>query len=151
MGGKKLSKKQMLKKVLQKERAGIELKDEERDLLYVERDEVGPYEGVDSSLEQISTEQQNDNNDIDVQPLAFPSSGRKKKKSKSKKKSTLPKQDDDEEPSINHGINSNNNDTETNETEINTNTPDNKPDTTTPQLSFAEMMMAGLSSLKTKA
>ncbi len=145
--GKKLSKKQLLKKALQRERAGIELTEEERDLLYVERDEVVDEEVDKSIVEQINIEGI-DSNDVEVQPLAFPSSGRKKKKPK--KKTAANNDDSNAKTSDKEDAKTSSQENKTDD--LNNTEEDTKPDTIEkkPQ-SFAEMMMAGLSSLKTKA
>ena len=88
--GKKMSKKQMLKKILQKERAGIPLTEEEQDMLYVERDEIPNDSAMIETYNRIQSQSINDSqsNDVEVQPLEFPSSGRKKKKKKKKMTNT---------------------------------------------------------------
>ncbi len=179
--GKKLSKKEMLRKILQKERAGIPLTQEEKDLLYVERDDVSwdnaPLVDMEEKRDSVHASSNDNNSDVQVQPLAFPSSGRKKKKSKKKNENKTsditPVMDVDENNHDNHnnnGVaqsgleniqeNTNEKDTEKvdKKDEKNDNVPtkdSNDDNTEQPKnennKSFADMMMAGLTSLKTKA
>jgi ATP-dependent RNA helicase DHX37/DHR1 len=149
--GKKVSKKQMLKKILQKERAGIALTDEERDLLYVEREEVPTEEMNENLLALQQTLQGPSTNDVEVEPLAFPTSG--KKKSKKKKKTTKAEVNSSEEDKNESTKDENKSEIkdlekENNKSTKNSNT-DNDTDDTKP-LSFAEQMMSGISNLKTK-
>lgn len=128
--GKKVSKKDTLRKLLQKERAGIALTVEEKDVLYtnVERDEEAYEEqfGSHATGMDVGTNDMDDGDE--VIPLAF-SSTRKKKKRKEMK--DVPMQENDK-------------DDEQESTLL-------KSKDETPKLSFAAQMMAGLSTLKTSA
>ena len=150
--GKKLSKKEMLSKILRKERAGLVLTEEEKNLLYIERDEVpeSDYELVMSTIDST-------NNAIDgeVVPIEFPSSGRKRKKSKktaNDRESNVAENNQEKNGGGLQSINANDQ-SETTSAEIGKG-EEQKSETTANDnegLSFAERMMAGLSSLKTKA
>ena len=160
--GKKVSKKQALTKILQKERVGIQLTQEEKDMLYTntERDESAYEEqfGTNSTTvadETMSKSETNDINEDQVVPLAFSSSGKKKKKNKIKKKNqtrTSGTPSNDEEQS------KGDNDQDAETTSVTT--PEDieeeklqvaEEEETKTNLSFAAQMMAGLSSLKTSA
>ncbi len=162
--GKKLSKREMLKNILQKERAGIVLMDEEKDLLYVERgeeDNENYASAQDTNVSPVTTESLS--KDGEVQPLAFPSSKRKKKKS-NKKKMTKGQVEDDEvcikedskKKNSDHMDIDRNNISDSPKVEPDDNKrgkQENSIKSISEQkpLSFAEQMMAGLSTLKTKA
>ena len=89
--GKRITKKEHLKQLIQKERAGIELNDNEKSLLYTKHDVVEhkiAYPDISSqtpcSNDIKSTDEDEINGSVDVVPLNFPSTGRKKKKKKKK-------------------------------------------------------------------
>mmetsp|Transcript_9417 Transcript_9417/g.11903 ORF Transcript_9417/g.11903 Transcript_9417/m.11903 type:complete len:1448 (-) Transcript_9417:1876-6219(-) len=187
--GKRLSKKEMLRKILQRERAGIDLTDEERNLLYIERGveeemQIDNEKGI-SSHDKMSTIGNEINipvdssNDVAVIPLEFPSSGNKRKKPKKKKsKSSIDGNNHDKDGSNEEKkLHRHEDDTSkmesgksvlsTNEEENNIMIKDRKKNISVrekvdeglnstetnikPNISFAEQMMTGLSSLKTKA
>jgi len=175
--GKKLSKKEMLKNILQKERAGIALVDEEKDLLYVKRGDSSDEVKTDvNSTECSSPPSPTDTSsqiagsslkDGEVQPLSFPSSGRKKKKTNKKKKKAVTSVEEEDQECLKEETTKKNiehiemdvdcDDTNDYSEPENDNNDDNtasKPKETDQQqqksLSFAEQMMAGLTTLKTK-
>lgn len=168
--GKKLSKKEMLKKILQRERVGLTLTEEERNLLYVEREEI-PVSMIENNDKLYS---QDISNDVEVQPLEFPSSGKKKKKSKKKQQAFKVKEEDTNEENqqgqdhmeVDSYSDGEGKDGSKVEVKDNSDESKNKPNVAATQLqnkhianetngdqtlSFAERMMLGLTSLKTKA
>ena len=178
--GKRVSKKEMLKKLLKRERAGIVLTEEEKELLYTNK-EMGDEEefkerfgskshsasgatGVDDSAgAMIQTHEREEINEDEIEPLAFSSSGRKKKKKKSKNKQSLASLSTSGSASKNSTESSN---SETGEESTRSTKVENLPDVEMetknekesnvkaaekPKFSFAAQMMAGLSTLKTSA
>lgn len=145
--GKKMSKKEMLKMILQKEKVGIPLTDEEKSLLYTDRDEVDmdDYPGL---------EPQDDNAAMDTEevvPLSFPSSGRKKKKSKTNKNDS---NRSDEKEAIVTSTTANKESDITEDEKMTTTKkevevkPEKSEEKEKPKISFASQLMVGLSTLK---
>jgi len=147
--GKRVSKKEVLKKLLQKERAGIVLTGEEKNVLYTntEHDEEAYEEhfgataqGKEGTRDLGSSEMVDED---EVVPLSF-SSSRKKKKKTSKDKDNAKKSNADMK------------DVEMTK-EVDQESAPSKPkdeepkEVETPKFSFASQMMSGLSTLKTSA
>jgi ATP-dependent RNA helicase DHX37/DHR1 len=154
--GKRVSKKEMLKKLLQKERAGILLTEEEKEMLYTctERSEESLQNGnVNFEIAGVRTGvKSNDINDIvekeEVIPLAFSSTGKKKKRKKSKEKAETPVDLNEVENycEINGKPEERSSSCQTSSsTDMDINVKAQPENQTT---SFAAQMMAGLSTLK---
>ena len=146
--GKKLTKKEILKKLLQKERAGVELTEEEKDMLYTntEHDEEA-YEaefGVKNEEETRDPGTSIAHDDVEVVPLAFSST--RKKKQKKKKKKAKQVENDENEASEDEKDEKMEDVCSTSEKESIENAEPKKP-----AISFAAQMMAGLTTLKTTA
>lgn len=159
--GKRLSKKDMLKKLLQKERAGIRLTEEEKEMLYTctERSEEALQDGS-TNLDVIRMRADtklnaaNDNLDNDeVVPLEFSSVGKKKKKKKKRKKEQVDTSIDIDTNEMEHKgkeiVAKAEEGPSSSETLAPTLTDMTvKPQAEKPKTSFAAQMMAGLSTLK---
>ena len=146
--GKKLTKKEMLKKLLQRERAGVELTEEEKDMLYTntEHDEEA-YEaefGVKNEEETRDPGTSISHDDEGVVPLAFSCTRKKKQKKKKKKAKQVENYEneasEDEKDEKMEDVSS------TSKKESIENAEPKKP-----AISFAAQMMAGLTTLKTTA
>lgn len=145
--GKKMSKKEMLKTILQKEKAGITLTDEEKSLLYTDRDEVE----MENYREEVVQSNTGAVNTQEVVPLAFPSTGRKKKKNNKRSKNDRSEAEEDEAPCVTTKLDVID---ETNlistekkaEVKVESCKQEEKP-----KFSFASQLMAGLSTLKNEA
>ncbi len=166
--GKRVSKKEALRKLLQKERAGVKLNEEERNALYTsaERKDEEEFESYNPPTSEDGGQAQGESDE--VVPLSFASSGRKKKgKKKKRKKSLETEPDGDEEKTIHEheektksespaqqqskqskAGESTKVDKSQNESSISKTKETNNEK---PKTSFAAQMMAGLSSLKVVA
>ncbi len=164
--GKKVSKKEALKRLLQRERAGIALTDQEKEMLYtnkeVDEDEYdeqfGKSVGAETTADNdatLPTQSREEINEDEIEPLAFSSSGKKKKKKKSKKKSSLDGNSDDTKEIDEQDIEMETESTSDSKAAVSAPKVEvqetAEAPTVTPNLSFAAQMMAGLSSLKTAA
>ena len=163
--GKKVTKKEALKRLLQKERAGVDLTEEEKEVLYTntERDEeafdqhFGTDDGKSDVLLNNDKEQINED---EVVPLEFSSGKRKKKQKKKSKEKHSDSLEREEKDIVEEGS------AEKEEEGLNDKMPsaavvepkeavpekakvENTGDK--PKLSFAAQMMAGLTTLKTSA
>ncbi|CAB9496357.1 splicing factor ATP-dependent RNA helicase [Seminavis robusta] len=132
--GKRVSKKEQLKKLLQKERAGMKLTEEERDLLYRDRK---PTDDNDSSSSSSSDEEDCDNN----QPKTDEISRTVRQKKKKKKQKTQHQESDKKNQDAGDDSGDNNQNEKNNASA--------KPaESSNPAKSFAAQMMASLTSLK---
>jgi hypothetical protein len=149
--GKRVTKKEEVKKLLQKERAGIELTEEERGKLYTDTERVDEEEfeklcGSNTAPKASNPGTNEPMDEDEVVPLAFSSSGRKKKKSTKKQTAAADSSDEKEDDVEMDSDNEENAQSEEMTPESNTESAAAKP-----KFSFAAQMMAGLSSLKTTA